>query len=80
MRVLERKTYMTDIKPKFDIEKLNLHYGAFHALKDINMQISAPRDHRVHRTVRLRKIDIFKDIEPDERSCGECKDRRKSGA
>lgn len=41
MRVLERKTYMTDMKPKFDIEKLNLHYGAFHALKDINMQISA---------------------------------------
>ena len=30
---------MTDMKPKFDIEKLNLHYGAFHALKDINMQI-----------------------------------------
>ena len=41
MKVLERKTYMTDIKPKFDIEKLNLYYGAFHALKDINMQISA---------------------------------------
>ena len=41
MRVLERKTYMTDRKPKFDIEKLNLHYGSFHALKDINMQISA---------------------------------------
>ena len=32
---------MTDMKPKFDIEKLNLHYGLFHALKDINMQISA---------------------------------------
>ena len=30
---------MTAIKPKFDIEKLNLHYGAFHALKNINMQI-----------------------------------------
>lgn len=30
---------MTAIKPKFDIEKLNLHYGAFRALKDINMQI-----------------------------------------
>lgn len=30
---------MTAIKPKFDIEKLNLHYGTFHALKDINMQI-----------------------------------------
>ena len=72
MRGLERKTYMTDIKPKFDIEKLNLHYGAFHALKDINMQISA------HEITAF--IDIFKDIEPDERSCGECKDRRKSGA
>ena len=30
---------MTEATPKFDIEKLNLHYGAFHALKDINMQI-----------------------------------------
>ena len=30
---------MTAIKPKFDIEKLNLHYGAFHALEDVNMQI-----------------------------------------
>ena len=27
--------------PKFDIAHLNLHYGAFHALKDINMQIQA---------------------------------------
>ena len=32
---------MTDVEPKLDIEKLNLHYGSFHALKDINMQISA---------------------------------------
>ena len=32
---------MTETTPKFDIEKLNLHYGSFHALKDINMQISA---------------------------------------
>ena len=69
---------MTDMKPKFDIEKLNLHYGLFHALKDINMQISA---HEITAfIVRLRKIYIFKDIEQDERSCGECKDRRKSGA
>ena len=30
---------MTETTTKFDIEKLNLHYGAFHALKDINMQI-----------------------------------------
>lgn len=25
---------------KFEIENLNLHYGAFHALKDVNMKIS----------------------------------------
>ena len=71
---------MTDIKPKFDIEKLNLHYGAFHALKDINMQISAHEITAFIGPSGCGKIDIFKDIEPDERSCGECKDRRKSGA
>ena len=27
--------------PKFDIEQLNLHYGEFHALKNINMKIKA---------------------------------------
>lgn len=38
---LREENDMTETTPKFDIEKLNLHYGAFHALKDINMQISA---------------------------------------
>ena len=28
-------------KYKFDISNLNLHYGGFHALKDLNMQIEA---------------------------------------
>ena len=28
-------------KYKFDISNLNLHYGDFHALKDVNMQIEA---------------------------------------
>ncbi|EDR47328.1 phosphate ABC transporter, ATP-binding protein [Dorea formicigenerans ATCC 27755] len=28
-------------KYKFDISNLNLHYGGFHALKDVNMQIEA---------------------------------------
>ena len=36
---LREENDMTEMTPKFDIEKLNLHYGAFHALKDINMQI-----------------------------------------
>ena len=30
---------MTTAKDKFTIEKLNLYYGTFHALKDINMKI-----------------------------------------
>ena len=38
-------------KYKFDISNLNLHYGDFHALKDVNMQIEA---------------NIFKDFEPHE--------------
>lgn len=71
---------MTDMKPKFDIEKLNLHYGSFHALKDINMQISAHEITAFIGPSGAWKIDIFKDIEQNERSCGECKDRRKSGA
>ena len=28
---------------KFDIEKLNLYYGKFHALKDVNLQIPSNR-------------------------------------
>ena len=62
---------MTDIKPKFDIEKLNLHYGAFHALKDINMQISAHEITAFIGPSRLRKIDIFKYMNRMKRSCGE---------
>lgn len=30
-------------KYKFDISNLNLHYGDFHALKDVNMQIEADK-------------------------------------
>jgi ABC-type phosphate transport system ATPase subunit len=34
---------------KIDIEQLNLHYGSFHALKDVNMQVSEKRDHGADR-------------------------------
>ncbi len=30
---------MSEVKAKFDVRHLNLHYGEFHALKDINMKI-----------------------------------------
>lgn len=28
---------------KFDVKNLNLHYGKFHALKDVNMEIPENR-------------------------------------
>ena len=35
---------------KFEVENLNLHYGDFHALKDINMKIEE------HETPRLSDL------------------------
>lgn len=32
---------MGEATVKFDISELNLHYGEFHALKNINMKIDA---------------------------------------
>ena len=37
--VIGESEYSPSIGTKFHVEKLNLHYGAFHALKDINMDI-----------------------------------------
>ncbi len=51
---------------KFEVENLNLHYGNFHALKDINMQIEEHEITAFHRTVRMRKVHIFKDLKPHE--------------
>ena len=39
-RESERITKMEEKNVKFDIENLNLHYGDFHALKNINMKIN----------------------------------------
>lgn len=30
---------MSEGNVKFDVRDINLHYGAFHALKDVNMKI-----------------------------------------
>ena len=43
-RESERITKMEEKNVKFDIENLNLHYGDFHALKNINMKI---REHEI---------------------------------
>ena len=44
---------------KLSIEDMNLHYGTFHALKDINMHIPEKENHCVHRPQRLRQIHFF---------------------
>ena len=40
---------------KFNIENLELYYGNFKALKNINMGIKEKEDYRFHRPVRLWK-------------------------
>ncbi len=52
-------------KYKFDISNLNLHYGDFHALKDVNMQIEA---NKITAFIGrwMWKVYIFKDFEPHE--------------
>ena len=53
---------MGEATVKFDISELNLHYGEFHALKNINMKIECKPDHSLYRAVRLRKIYFFKTL------------------
>ena len=36
---------------KFVIKNLNLHYGDFHALKNINMNIPKKSDYSIYRTI-----------------------------
>ena len=50
---------------KFKISNLDLYYGDFHALKDINMSIHA-NEITAFITIRLWKIDLFKKSEQNE--------------
>ena len=55
---------------KFQIKDLNLYYGDFHALKNINMSIQEKEITAFIRTVRLRKVDLYQMLKPHERSGG----------
>ena len=50
---------------KISIDNMNLHYGSFHALKGINMEIPK-RDHSIYRTKRLRQIHTSEILKPYE--------------
>ena len=57
---------------KIEIHNMNLHYGDFHALHDINLDIIGKSDHSVYRTVRLRQVYLSENTQPHERSGAEC--------
>ena len=44
---------------KFSVKGLDLYYGDFHALKDVNLDC-------IYRTIRLWKVYIFKNIKQNE--------------
>ena len=51
---------------KILVENMNLHYGSFHALKNINMEIPEKQITAFIWTERLRKIYTFKISEQNE--------------
>ena len=56
---------------KFQIKDLNLYYGDFHALKNINMNIREKEITAfIQFAVRLWKINLYQMLKPHERSCG----------
>ena len=63
---------------KFEISGLDLYYGDFHALKDINLNFGRKKHHRVHRPFGLRQIHPAEDPEPDERPGRRLPNHRKS--
>lgn len=60
---------------KLTAKDCNLYYGSFHALKNIRIEIPEKTDHRPDRSLRLRKIDLFEELQPHERLGGGLSDR-----
>ena len=51
---------------KISIKNLDLYYGDFKALKNINLEIEENKITAFYRTVRLRKINAAKVDQPNE--------------
>ena len=52
---------------KIDVKNLDFYYGDFHALTGITVDIKSNADHRVHRPVGLRQVDVPALLQPHER-------------
>ena len=61
---------------KFTIENLDLYYGDFQALKEYQSEYTGQRNHRIHRSVRLRQIHTSENAQPHERPGGGLQDHR----
>ena len=40
-----------------DVSDLDIYYGDFLAVEGVNMTVTVPVGHGVHRTVRVRQVD-----------------------
>ena len=64
--------------PVMEARDLNVFYGDFHAVHDVNLDVRQERDHRADRPVGLRQVDRAALPEPDERP-GRRRPRRGQG-
>ena len=60
---------------KMNVQDLNLHYGSFHALKNINLPIPEKKITAFIGPSGCGKSTLIKILEPDERSGGGLQDR-----
>lgn len=51
---------------KIDVKNMDLYYGQFHALKNINLEIPGKENYRFHWTKWLWKIHFVKVLKPYE--------------
>ena len=58
---------LDDTPVVFDLENLEVFYGAFRAVRGVTLQIQQEPDHRVHRPVGLRQDHGAALLQPDER-------------
>ena len=58
---------LPEARAKVTARDLNFYYGEHHALKNINLDVRRQSRHRLHRTVRLRQVDVAARLQPDVR-------------
>ena len=60
-------TERSDMSKRIEVNDLNVYYGNFLAVEDVDHHHRAARGHRLHRPVRLRQVDLPAHAEPHAR-------------